>query len=265
MKRSSLFWGSAIVLLGAILLASNLGIVQGNVWVFFWPAIVILAGVWFLLRSTAKNEEIVTTAANVPLENATAAEITFKHGAGRLVVDANAQTGDLLSGSFAGGVTADVDRSGATAKVTLHTPSDLVFDAGFPMAGHGYEWRVGVTPQIPVTLHFETGASESRIDLSGLKASEVTLETGASSTEITTPATAGYTKMKVESGAASLKVTIPQGVGASIRVESGLASINIDKNRFTRDGDTYRSADYATAANKLDLDIETGVSSVDVH
>jgi len=265
MKRSSLFWGSAIVLLGAALLAGNLGIIRGNVWVFFWPAVVILAGVWFLLRSTAKNEEIVTTAANVPLEGATAAEIIFKHGAGRLVVDANAQSGDLLSGSYAGGVTADVDRSGATAKVALHTPTDLVFDAAFPMTGHGYEWRVGVTPQIPVTLRFETGASESKLDLSGLKAGEVTLETGASSTEITTPANAGYTKMKVESGAASLKVTIPQGVGANIHVESGLAGINIDSKRFTRDGNNYRSADYATAANKLDLDIETGVSSVDVH
>ena len=40
MKRSNLFWGSAIVLLGAILLASNLNIIQGNVWVFFWPALV---------------------------------------------------------------------------------------------------------------------------------------------------------------------------------------------------------------------------------
>jgi hypothetical protein len=265
MKRSSLFWGSAIVLLGAVLLASNLGIIRGNVWVFFWPAVVILAGIWFLLRSTAKNEDVAPTAANVPLESATSAEISFKHGAGRLVLDANARTGDLLSGSFTGGVTADVDRSGATAKVTLHTPTDLIFDGGFPFGGHGYEWRVGITPQIPLSLRFETGASESKFDLSGLKVTDVTLETGASSTEITTPANAGYTKMKVESGAASVKIIIPQGVGASIHVESGLAGINIDAKRFTRDGDTYRSADYATAANKLDLDIETGVGSVDVH
>ena len=37
------------------------------------------------------------------------------------------------------------------------------------------------------------------------------------------------------------------------------------KARFTRDGNKYRSADYTTAVNKLDLDIETGVGSVDVH
>ena len=71
--------------------------------------------------------------------------------------------------------------------------------------------------------------------------------------------------MKVESGVASVKITIPQGVGASIKVESGLAGINIDSTRFTRDGDNYRSADYATAVNKIDLDVETGVGSVDVH
>ena len=66
MKRSNLFWGSAIVLLGAILLASNLGIIQGNVWVFFWPALVILAGVWFLLRSTVKGGSVEAVASNVP-------------------------------------------------------------------------------------------------------------------------------------------------------------------------------------------------------
>ena len=265
MKRSNLFWGSAIVLLGAILLASNLGIIKGNVWVFFWPALVILAGVWFLLRSTVKGGSVEAVASNVPLQGATSAEVAFKHGAGRLVVNANALAGDLLSGSFTGGVTADVDRSGAAAKVTLHTPTDLIFDGGLPFSGHGYEWQVGVTPEIPVKLRFETGASESLLDLSGLQASDVTLETGASSTEITTPANAGYTRMKVESGVASVKITIPQGVGATIKVESGLAGINIDTNRFTRDGNSYRSADYTTAINKIDLDIETGVGSVDVH
>jgi len=34
---------------------------------------------------------------------------------------------------------------------------------------------------------------------------------------------------------------------------------------FTRDGDTYVSAEYATVTNKVELYVETGVGSVDVN
>jgi hypothetical protein len=54
-------------------------------------------------------------------------------------------------------------------------------------------------------------------------------------------------------------------VAADIRVESGLADINIDQTRFPRTGKHYISPDYETAANKIDLRLETGVSSVKIR
>lgn len=265
MKRSSVFWGSVIVLLGALLLASNLNVFQVNVWKFFWPALIILAGVWFLMKTSSKNQPVETVSSNVPLEGATDAEIEFNHGAGRLEINASAQPGDLLTGTFVGGVTADVNRAGSTAKVSLHTPTDHVFEGAWGIGGHGLEWKVGVNPSLPVKLHFHTGASESYFDLSGLKVSDFVLETGASSSTIILPANAGFTKAKVESGAASIKITVPQGVAANIQVKSGLSGINVDTTRFVKNGDNYRSADYDTAANKVDLEVETGAASVEIH
>lgn len=263
MKRSNIFWGSVIVLLGALLLASNLNVFQVNVWKFFWPALIILAGVWFLMKSSSKDQPVETVAYNTPLEGATDAEIEFNHGAGRLEVNASAQSSDLLSGTFVGGVTADVNREGSTAKVSLRTPSGHMFDG--PWFNHGLEWKVGINPSVPVKLHFHTGASESYFDLSGLKATGVVLETGASSSTIILPANAGFTKAKIESGAASVKITIPQGVAANIQVKSGLSGINVDTTRFVKNGDIYRSADYDTATNKVDLEVETGAASVEIH
>ncbi len=51
-------------------------------------------------------------------------------------------------------------------------------------------------------LHFKTGASESILDLSGAKASDITVETGASSCELTLPANAGMTYVQIKSGMA---------------------------------------------------------------
>lgn len=265
MNRSNLFWGTAIVVLGAVLLAGNLNLIQGNLWVFFWPALVILAGVWFLLKSTSKEQDVVAVASNIPLEGATGAEIEFNHGAGRLEVNADARMGDLITGSFTGGVTADVTRNGGIAKVVLHTPAGLVFAGPWLIGNHGYEWKVGVSAEVPVKMHFHTGASESMLDLHASKASDISVETGASASDLILPANAGFTKVKVESGVASVKIKIPEGVAANIHVESGLSGINIDSSRFIQNGKDYCSADYATAANKIDLFVETGVGSVEIR
>jgi hypothetical protein len=45
----------------------------------------------------------------------------------------------------------------------------------------------------------------------------------------------------------------------------GLGSIQVDESRFPRMGDGYQSTDYATAENRVDLDIQGGVGSVHVR
>jgi len=265
MRRNSAFWGTVVVLLGAALLLTNLKIVSFNVWSFFWPLLIVLLGVWFLIGPAWKRKSLDTIQSTIPLENTNSAEISFHHGAGRLEVNASARPGELINGWFTGGVTSEIHRNAGITELQLHTPSDFAFDGSWPMGSHGYEWVVGLTPEVPLKLHFKTGASESIFDFSGLKVTDLSIETGASSTEITMPSNAGLTNAQVKSGVAAVKIHIPAGVGARIHVKSGLSGVNIDSSRFTRDGDTYVSAEYATVTNKVELYVETGVGSVDVN
>ena len=265
MRRNSIFWGTVVVLLGAIMLAANLKLITGNVWSFFWPGLIILLGIWFLLGPSWRTRNLDTIQSAIPLEASTSAEIDFHHGAGRLEVNASARPGELINGWFTGGVTSEIHRNDGVASLKLQTPSDVAFHGPWPGGSHGYEWVVGVTSEIPVKLAFHTGASESVLDLSGLKVTNLSVETGASSSVITLPANAGFTNATIKSGVASVKVHIPAGVGANIHVKSGLSGLNIDPSRFTRDGDGYLSADYSSALNKVDLFIETGIGSVDIN
>jgi hypothetical protein len=41
--------------------------------------------------------------------------------------------------------------------------------------------------------------------------------------------------------------------------------MNVDRSRFPQNGNIYQSPDYATAANRLDIQVETGVGSVDIR
>ena len=92
------------------------------------------------------------------------------------------------------------------------------------------------------------------------------MSVGAASTWIRLPEAAGATAAHISGGAATITLEIPQGVGAQIRHRGGLSTINVDQGRFPQVGEgTYRSPDYATAQNKVDLNLETGVTTIQVN
>jgi len=117
---------------------------------------------------------------------------------------------------------------------------------------------------VPLDLRLEAGASRTTLDLIDLKVRNLQLQTGASDTRVRLPRAAGVTNVKAETGAASLTIEIPAGVAARIRNRMAIGSSQIDEARFPRVGDIYQSLDYATATNRVDLDIQSGVGSVKV-
>lgn len=265
MRKGNLIWGIIIVLAGVLLLLDNLGILRGvNAWALIWPSALILLGLWFLLgpRLFARNME--TRTLSIPVEGARKAEVHFHHGAGELTVAAGSPA-QLVSGTFAGGVSEDVRRSGDAAQVKLSAPVEDIFPGGWMAGSRGFAWRVDLSPDVDLNLVVKSGASESRLDLSGLRVSAVRVDTGASSTEITLPARAGFTRLEVHAGAASVDIRVPAGVAARIRSQGGLSSLNVDTARFVRTDSGYQSGDYETAENRAEIILETGVGSVSVR
>jgi hypothetical protein len=78
----------------------------------------------------------------------------------------------------------------------------------------GYRWNVGLTDAVPLKLSLDGGAANANVDLTDLKATEVRVKTGASSTVMRLPRTAGLTTVRISAGAASVKLIVPEGVGA---------------------------------------------------
>lgn len=268
MRSSSLFWAIALILIGTALLLGNLGVfdrLEINVWSLIWPLLLIALGAWFIFGYLIGPQPREAEAASIPLEGAGRAEIKINHGAGRLTLAAGAPAGQLVSGSFTGGMSYRSKRAGDTLTVKMRVPDRSGFSFPWMWAPGALDWDVRLNPDIPLALEFETGASRSEIDLSLLQVSDLELETGASATAVTLPANAGLTRVKIEAGAASIDLRVPGGVAARIRAQAGLARVGVDETRFPRRGDIYESPDYEAAANKADIRIETGVGSVDVR
>jgi hypothetical protein len=266
MRRGSIFWGSLILVMGVILLINQF--VPGfNAWGVFWPLVLVGLGVWFLMgQRWAGSRNLENEQVHIPLADIRDARITMHHGAGKLEIMSSGTPGELLSGSFWGGVEQRLDRSGSSARLDLRTASLPVF-TGWPfvMVNEGLSWNIGLTREIPLQLEVETGASETRLNLQDLLITDLSIKTGASSSMVTLPANAGGTRVNVQSGAASVELTLPQGVAGRIHVQSGLAGVHIDQNRFPATGSGYETPGYETATNKAEIFVETGVASITIR
>lgn len=264
MKRSAIFFGSLLFLLGIVLLAINLGFVDHRVWRYFWPLVIILLGVWFIFGSKIVKDTFESVTRSIPMSGDTEAKIEFNYGAGQLSIGPSTTPQELLGGTFVGGVTEELNRTGSITTLEISVPSGNMFPEHWVAGNKGINWDVRLTKEIPLKLEFNMGACEAKLDLRELKVTELEIQTGASSTEVQMPQNAGFTKVEVQSGAAKVKFNVPQGVAVSFSESSGLSGIDVDTARFPKNGHVYQSPDYDTAANKAQISYEGGVGSIEI-
>lgn len=264
MRKSTLFWGIILLAIGLLLLFSNLGIIVIETWSAIWAVLLVVVGLailWSAVSGPGPQGDEVT----IPRDGADRARIRLRHGAGRLRIGAGAGPDMLLEGRFAGGVSYRTRHRGGELDVDVSPPDLLRFIAPWNWGREGMGWLVRFNDAIPLSLSVETGASDARLDLSQLLVADLDLEAGASSLRVKMPARGEHTKARIEAGAASVSVDIPPGAAARLRLDTGLASVQVDETRFPRTGRFFQSPDYEDAEYKIDLNVEAGVGSLTVR
>ena len=256
----SFTWPIVWIVVGVLLLLSTtgqLGTGPGELIEQGWPWLLVALGVWFLIGAVVPGGSKPQEHLVVPLRAAAQASVRIKFRAGTLTTGI-AALGALVDGDFRGGV---VHRELDPGSVELEQDTSW----GMPWLNQESTWNVGLTGEVPLDLRLEGGASRTRLDLRESKLRRLELKTGASETTVILPRAAGATDVRAEAGAASVTFLVPTGVAARIGTRMGLGSIQVDESRFPRMGDGYQSIDYATAENRIDLDIQGGVGSVRVR
>lgn len=245
--------------IGVVLLLSttgNLGEGPIEVLVEGWPWLAVGLGVWYLVGAVVQGGSSRSETLVLPLAGVADAAVRIRFGAGDLSTRA-AAPGNLVDGEFRGGVS---HKSGSPGRVELEQDT-----GGLPWFDRGFSWVVGLTTEVPLDLRVDAGASRNVLDLRSTRLRSLELHTGASETRLILPAAAGATSVRAETGAASLTIEVPDGVAARIRTRVVLGSVQIDEFRFPPVGGGYESRDYATAANKVDIDVQGGVGSLRVR
>jgi hypothetical protein len=265
MRRSQLFWGFILLLVGGLMLLNAMGVrLPGGMSPLdlFWPVLLILGGILVLLGVVMRGKVDVEQA-SIDLQGAREANVKISHGAGELRIHGGAVAGVLAHGSFAGGLDQKANRNGERLEVSMRPARDFMT---FPFFGPHtqLDWDVALNADVPLGLRLSCGANKSDLDLRDLNITDLKVETGASDTRVTFPAR-GRLNADFDLGAASLNLIVPEGVSARIRASIGAAGLDVEETRFPRVGGVYKSPDFETAANAVDITIDAGAAGIKIR
>lgn len=294
-RRGPGLWPFILIALGVLFLLENLGVRTWGVWnavAVWWPLVLIVIGAELITRPYAWGRQLTLGLAllvalvigfwslvrppilggltrqtvSLPI-TASRAEIQIGTTVGRLEVGPN-RTGKLIDGAF------DLRRNEHLER-EVGTRGDAQFvrleakhngpNAVWPGTnlGNNATWKLGLAPNVPMVLHLNTGVGDSSIDLADLKVTDLTLNTGIGQTTVILPAT-GRVIARLDSGIGETNVRIPNGMEARIRATSGIGSVGVSGN-YQRDGDVYTSPNFASATNRVELEVKGGIGRVSIE
>ncbi len=260
-RRGELFWGPLLVLLGVLFFLKAAGVLPGDVLSWFWPLLIIAVGAWILLGAFIRPQYETAEKFSIPLEGASEANLTISHGAGQIEVQAGANAGDFLTGIIGNGM----DKKSRLVDGKL----DVRIEAGpsfLPFLGpEGGVWQYRLTPDVPISIRLEAGASKLDVDLTDLRVSYFSFDGGAASLNLTLPARMESMLADIDAGAASIDLCVPPGVALRLRTKT-VGSLHVDEQRFPlRETGIYQSADFETAKYHAEVTVDGGATSINVH
>jgi len=294
----------ALIVVGAVFFAQSMGLFGGDVTEIFshalnlWPLLLVLVGVVLLLAKgsrwwigvavglavvlalvavgTLMQGRLPVSAADsrtVRLEKSLGSlkesEVRLNFSAGDVTMESLPSYSPLLAegqltyrqgGKEPSNAFRETDGRGYLQLTSSDTKRS------FLASGKDDFWTLGLTSRIPLDLIIQGGAMNGRLEMSDMKLRSLRVEVDASKLDLRLPREAGRTAITIKAGAtSSIILDIPKNVEARIKANLGLTSFSIDGDRFQKQSGIYVSRNFDSAQNRVDIDLDAGVSSVIVR
>jgi Domain of unknown function (DUF5668) len=302
-SRRPLFWPVVLIGIGVVALLFNLGWLTwdevGRLY-RLWPLLLIALGIGIMFRGrlparvanlfgavllvlvviavggavaaipgafTDSTGPVVTTHAAAPAGEVAAPHLSLSAGAAQIAVRGGSTGGDLYRATFQSPADEkpDVTLDTATGDLNVNLPGRSGFHWGTENDHRSVD--LILDDQLPWVIGLKTGASQTTLDLSTLKVSSVTVESGASSVNMTLPKPTGTVPISVSGGAMHLTIQRPAGTPIRVTSSGGASSVDVDGQHFGglfHSGQNFLSPDYSSATDRYDITIESGASSIQI-
>jgi len=242
----------------------------------------------------AKN--VITYDLSEPLNGATTAKVDINAGDGNLTIDR--LTGDeqvLASGTLQyfenqGLPTRTLVSSNGQATLTLKRGGTgrRWFRLPWAACNGATEWRIRLNPRVASDITAHSDGGNVKLNLAGIAVTRVSADTGGGNMDVVLPEDAanlsvtaktgagnvtveigsgitGSHTVSANSGAGNVVVRIPSGVAARIHATAGLGKATVDPRFGKTEDNTYQSSDFDSAANKVEITVNSGAGNVSVN
>jgi hypothetical protein len=212
------------------------------------------------LGTTARTGETITDTQSVDRGGATSAAVALEFSAGELRVWGGSD--GLMDASFRYNVSewepvVDYAVQGAVGNLRVrHSGSDTL-----PVGDPVNEWDIQLEDGVPMDLEISMGAGISDLQLADLDLTSVTIDSGASSTNVNLAGAWEHDlQASITGGVGELTVDLPSEMGVRVIVDTGIGSVTT--SGLSRDGEAYVNDAYGSASYTLTLDLSVGVGAV---
>jgi hypothetical protein len=123
---------------------------------------------------------------------------------------------------------------------------------------------VGLSRLPALELNVDAGASHINFDATNLKLQNLTVDGGASQSQITIGTLLPKTTINIDGGAMNLVLLVPKAAGLKITDDSGLSSSNISDLGLTKTDSTYTSTAFDSAAQQLIINFDAGAAHLTI-
>ncbi len=98
---------------------------------------------------------------------------------------------------------------------------------GWSLPFENLKWKIGLTPNIPLSLVVDGGSGSARLDLTSLKLAELKVDRGSGSFTILLPESSTSYEAEIEGGSGHLDLTLPGSTTLTIRLSGGSGSQDV--------------------------------------
>jgi hypothetical protein len=295
-KQSSLFGPIVLVGLGLLLLLSNFGILNLNLWELlfrFWPLFLVAAGLDLLLGRRTNSGALVAlvllvglviggiwlgyvqsntfeagrgAAVRQALEGAQRAEIEIESSVSQMQITVGVPSTQLVEGNVAlhnnEDLQTDFKIEEGVAHYTIKSNSPSFILPSFGRSEDGV-WDLRLNAAIPIALSIATGIGSAAIDLEQLTLTDLSVSTGVGEAEITLPAQ-GKFEAAIEGGVGAIVVLVPDSLAIQITANAGIGTVDVEGDYIHR-GDEYSSPNFDRAADQVMLTVNGGVGPITIR
>lgn len=276
--------------LGGVFLLYNFGLVDWNAWntLFrLWPFLLVMAGleillgrrsIWLSLPITAvmlgvlavalgltgfktPSESITVSKIEEPIRTADNAEISLSMAVGDMAIYSLEDTSTLIYGEVSAaegvGVRTRSTMRGSTIiySVEHNNPVVVPFE-------DSWQWRFGLTPEIPLDLETKLGVGSMGLVLDQIMLDHLNIGQGVGEVEVILPE--GDYRAEVSQAVGQLIIEIPKDIPVRLEISRAITGLSLPAD-FEKQGDYYYSPGARNADELLRVEISQAVGSITVR